>query len=175
MDDQLLRIYLEDHAAGATAGLELAKKCRRENPATPLASFLDGFIDELYRDRTVLFEILGTMGTTKMSLPKRAGSWILEKASRLKLSARTARHGELARLEELELLRIAVEGKLAMWRLLLSLAPADVRLQRFALEEHEARAKAQRDGLERWRLKAARDVFTPTVVDRASPLRQQPA
>ena len=38
--DRPLAVYLRDHFAGATAGLALVRRCRREHAGTPLDSTL---------------------------------------------------------------------------------------------------------------------------------------
>ena len=38
--DKLLSIYLNDHLAGATIGVELARRIRARNRGTPLGDYL---------------------------------------------------------------------------------------------------------------------------------------
>jgi hypothetical protein len=59
------------------------------------------------------------------------------------------------RLEELEILRLAVEGKAAGWRTLRVLADTDQRLDPVGLDELTARARLQADLLEDLRVRAA--------------------
>ena len=61
----------------------------------------------------------------------------------------------LSSLEELELMRLGVEGKAAGWRTLLALAGTDVRLDRGRLDELISRARSQADLLEELRMRAA--------------------
>ena len=61
----------------------------------------------------------------------------------------------LSSLEELEMLRLGVEGKAAGWRTLRALADADSRLDRDRLDELMARARQQADQLEKLRVQTA--------------------
>jgi hypothetical protein len=58
-------------------------------------------------------------------------------------------------LDELELLRLGVEGKAAGWPTLRTLAGADVRLDAERLDELSSRASSQADQLEKLRLRIA--------------------
>ena len=55
-------------------------------------------------------------------------AWIGEKAARLKLNGYLLARSPLSGLEELEMLRLGVEGKAAGWRTLRVLAETDTRL-----------------------------------------------
>ena len=59
-------------------------------------------------------------------------------------------YSPLSRLVELEGLRLGVEGKACLWRMLRELG--DPRLRSFDFDDLIARAERQRDDLERWRL-----------------------
>ena len=56
--DKLLSIYLNDHLAGATLGIELVKRSRASNKGTPLGDFLDRLLREIETDR-------GSSGATR--------------------------------------------------------------------------------------------------------------
>ena len=53
---------------------------------------------------------------------KLSAAWAAEKAARLKLNGRLLSRSPLSSLEELEMLRLGVEGKAAGWRTLRALA-----------------------------------------------------
>jgi hypothetical protein len=64
----------------------------------------------------------------------------------------------LSSLEELEMMRLGVEGKAAGWRTLQLLADTDPRVDRARLAELIARAESQLELLEDLRVRAARAV-----------------
>ena len=149
-----LGIYLNDHLAGATAGLELARRVAgaRQVPAT--GPELQRFADDVAEDRAALMRIMGTLGVPVRSY-KVWAAWAGEKAGRLKPNGHLTTRSPLSNLEELELLRLGVEGKAAGWRTLRVLAETDKRLDPRRLDELIARARRQADLLEELRVHAA--------------------
>jgi hypothetical protein len=150
----LLGIYLNDHLAGATGGLELARRVagsHRDSALQRLAA-------EVAQDRAALQDIMGAL-----SIPVRSykvyAAWIGEKAARLKLNGHLLARSPLSGLEELEMLRLGVEGKAAGWRTLRVLAETDKRLDPGRLDELIARARRQADLLEELRVRAADQVI----------------
>jgi hypothetical protein len=158
-----LGIYLNDHLAGATAGLELARRVAgaRQVPAT--GPDLQRFADEVAEDRAALVRIMGTLGVPVRSY-KVWAAWAGEKAGRLKPNGRLTTRSPLSNLEELELLRLGVEGKAAGWRTLRVLAERDQRLDTGELDELIARARKQADFLEEGRVRAAQQVVAASGV-----------
>ena len=73
----------------------------------------------------------------------------------MKFNGRIFARSPLSRPEELELLRLGVEGKAAGWRTLRALAETDQRLDPARLDELIARARRQADLLEDLRVRAA--------------------
>lgn len=149
----LLETYLNDHLAGSTVGVELARRARGSNGGTPLGDFLAELTAEIEEDRETLEEVMQTIGAGRDRL-KVAGAWVGEKAGRLKLNGSLFGYSPLSRVVELEGLRLGVEGKACLWRMLRELA--DPRLSKFDFEALLARAERQRDGLELQRLEAGR-------------------
>jgi hypothetical protein len=150
----LLGIYLNDHLAGATGGVELARRvaaARREEEA---GDALLRFAADVAADRAALLEIMTTLGVPVRAYKVCAG-WIGEKAGRLKLNGRLLSRSPLSSLEELELMRLGVAGKAAGWRTLRVLADTDPRLDRDRLDELIARADSQLSLLEDLRVRAA--------------------
>jgi hypothetical protein len=83
-----------------------------------------------------------------MESPEVGFAWAGEKAARLKFNGRLLARSPLSDLEELELLRLGVEGKAAGWRTLRALADTDSRLDPGHLDELMSRARRQTDLLE---------------------------
>ena len=156
----VMGIYLNDHLAGATAGTELARRVAgsaqdREEHAT-----LHALAAEVAQDRATLLDIMAALGIAIRTYKVAAG-WIGEKAGRLKFNGRIFARSPLSRLEELELLRLGVEGKAAGWRTLRTLADTDPRLDPACLDELISRARRQADALEDLRVAAASQVVRP--------------
>jgi hypothetical protein len=113
---------------------------------------------EIAQDRAALADIMTTLG-----IPVRAYkvglAWVGEKAGRLKFNGHLFTRSALSFLEELEMMRLGVEGKAAGWRTLRTLAEADQRLDPARLDELIARAHRQSDLLESLRIGAAAQVI----------------
>jgi hypothetical protein len=150
----LLVIYLNDHLAGATTGLELARRAAGANEGSELGDFLERLVDEIAEDRAELETIMRELDVGRDRLKVVAG-WTAEKAGRLKLNGRLVGYSPLSRVVELEGLLIGVTGKRAMWRALRDLADRDARLDPARLDGLIKRADRQRSGLERQRRRAA--------------------
>lgn len=153
-DNKLLRIYLNDHLAGSIAGEELAKRTRSNNSGTPLAGYLDEFLNELQEDRAVVEGILDSIDANPDRL-KQLAAWIAEKAGRLKLNGQITGYSDLSRLVELEGLCLGVEGKLSLWRSLESVKEHHSALDEIDLARLIERAQRQRETLEGFRRGAA--------------------
>jgi hypothetical protein len=155
---RLLGIYLNDHLAGATGGLELARRMARSSLMPADARVLQRLAAEIAADRQALLKIMAALGIPVRSY-KRHAAWIGEKAGRLKLNGYLLTRSPLSSLEELELLRLGVEGKAAGWRTLRTLADRDTRLDSAHLDELISAARRQADLLEDLRVSAADQVM----------------
>jgi hypothetical protein len=149
----LLGIYLNDHLAGATGGAELARRVAGSHGGHDSGE-LRRLAAEIAQDRAALLEFM-----TALSIPVRAykvrAAWLGEKAARLKLNGRLLTRSPLSSLEELEIMRLGVEGKAAGWRTLRTLAETDTRLDPGRLDELISRARRHADLLEELRVRAA--------------------
>ena len=157
-EHNVLGIYLNDHLAGATAGTELARRVAGSHQDGEEGGVLQRFAAEVAQDRAALLRIMAALG-----IPVRAykvcAAWIGEKAGRLKFNGHLFTRSPLSRLEELEILRLGVEGKAAGWRTLRALAETDGRLDPADLDDLTARARRQADLLEELRIRAAFQVI----------------
>jgi hypothetical protein len=152
--NRLLSIYLNDHLAGATAGVELARRALKENGENDYGQFLATLAEEIAQDRRTLIELMErlTIPRSKVKVP---AAWALEKVGRLKLNGRIRGYSPLSRLVELEGLAGGIEAKRAMWLALLQIRASDERLKDFALDALADRAEDQRQRLEPHRVSAA--------------------
>jgi hypothetical protein len=154
----MLGIYLNDHLAGATAGTELAHRMARSHGDGQDGSTPRRLAAEVAQDRAALLDIMAALGI-KVRRYKVGAAWIGEKAGRLKFNGRFFVRSPLSNLEELEMLRLGVEGKAAGWRTLRALADTATRLDPARLDELISRARRQADLLEDLRVAAADQVI----------------
>lgn len=162
MKDQNLSTYLNDHRAGAEAGLQLAKDCRDHNPTGPLHDFLSAMVLEIEEDIEHLEELHGRLHSTENPL-KKTSAWLFSKVSRLKLENVLLEYSDLSRLEELEALMLGVRGKLALWNILGAVCASDSRFEDVDFEALQHRAQRQLEGLKKHHLEAARRAFNENV------------
>ena len=155
----LLGVYLNDHLAGSTVGLELA---RRMAASAEPDSVLRGLVAEIAEDRSALLAIMATLGIRVRGY-KVFAAWAGEKAGRLKLNGHLLSRSPLSSLEETEMLRLGVEGKASGWRTLRALASRDSRLDAGHLDQLLARADRQSSALETLRVSIAEQALTSST------------
>lgn len=150
----LLAIYLNDHLAGATAGVELARRLRASNEDDPeLGPELAEICAEIEADRETLKAAMDRLGVGQSRL-KPLVAVLGERLGRLKLNGRLRGYSPLSRLVELELLQVGVAGKRRLWRALEQTHAGD--LPSFDLGALAERSTEQLRRLEELHLKAAR-------------------
>jgi hypothetical protein len=154
-----LATYLNDHLAGSTGGIELARRAANENKGNELGDFLSKLVVEIDDDQDSLKDIMAALGVGEDRLKVAAG-WLLEKLGRLKPNAQLTGYSPLSPLVELESLVLGIHGKLAMWHALLQIAGPPP-LDAGRLEELAARAERQIADVERHRLEVARSALAP--------------
>jgi hypothetical protein len=158
VNEKLLRIYLQDHLAGSTVGLELARRARGANRGTAYGAPLAKLADEIEADRRALEGIMQDLGFGPDRV-KNVVAWTAEKAGRLKLNGQLTGYSPLSRMVEVEGLIGGVSGKLALWRTLRGLADADPRLDPARLGRLAERAESQLGVLDDLRARAGREAF----------------
>jgi hypothetical protein len=157
MANDALSTYVEDHLAGATAGLELLEALSAQHQGDPTGALARSLLPEVEDDRRTLEGIARALDAG--SALKEAGAWIAEKVSRLKLH-REAK-GVLGTFEALEAMSLGVLGKRALWRALAVAAGSDARLAGFDFGALAASADRQHALLENERLRAATVALRP--------------
>jgi hypothetical protein len=148
-----LKIYLEDHFAGATVGVELARRTARANRGTPYGDSLGQLVQEIEADRDSLRAIMTALGVAPDRF-KVAGAWAGEKAGRLKLNGHLTGYSPQSRVIELEGLVVGVTAKRCLWTALRHVTGQEPRLDLDELDALIARADEQLATLEEQRLKA---------------------
>jgi hypothetical protein len=151
---ELIGIYLNDHLAGATLGTALAHRVARGPNQVADQATLQRLAGEINADRRALLEIMALLGVPVRHY-KTGAAWLGERVGRLKPNGRLRARSPVSDLEELELLKAGIEGKRAGWRTLRALADRDPRLNAGWLDELLARARAQADQVEDFRIRAA--------------------
>lgn len=153
-----LGIYLNDHLAGATAGTELARRMVTGGHLPHPPDALPRLAAEIAEDRETLLELMAVLDIPVRSY-KVYAAWAGEKVGRLKPNGHLRSRSPVSNLEELELLRLGVEGKAAGWRTLRVLADRDHRIAAERLDALIARARHQAELLEDLRIEAAAQVI----------------
>ncbi|MFF8606630.1 hypothetical protein ACF06X_11880 [Streptomyces sp. NPDC015346] len=159
-DPNLLAIYLNDHLAGAAAGVELMRRVTRAHRGRDYEPQLAQLAREIREDRRTLRACMEALGVRRLRGRTVLGV-VAERVGRLKLNGRVLSRSPLSDVLELEAMRLGVEGKGACWRTLHALARTDGRLDADQLEELVQRARRQSQSLEALRARVAGQVLTP--------------
>jgi hypothetical protein len=157
-ESKRLRIFMQDHLAAATAGLELARRARGANEGTDYGEPLSRITDEIEADRNTLEAMLTDLGFGP-DRPKNIGAWVGEKVGRLKLNGQFTGYSPLSRVLELEGLIAGISAKLSLWRILVDVAAEEPRLDADHLRRLIERGEEQRRTVEELRTLAAREAF----------------
>jgi hypothetical protein len=133
-----LTIYLNDHLAGATAGVELVARMASENESSEFAAPLNRLRTEIGEDRDELVSMIEGLGYP-VDHVKIAAGWTAEKIGRLKPNGQLRGYAPLSRLLEFETLLVGINGKAALWRSLEQVDAVDAA----TLERLSGRARSQ--------------------------------
>lgn len=149
---RLLGIYLNDHLAGSTAGVERARMTRDANQATEFAAPLTVLCEEIEEDRDSLVSIMDDLGVGRSKV-KPAIGWLGERVGRLKPNGQLRGYSPLSRVVDLEMLLLGISGKLRLWTLLTDLLDGESTAD---LPTLVRRAERQRATVEELQSRAAR-------------------
>ena len=155
---KFLEIYLQDHYAGSTGGVELAKRSAKANGGTEFGGPLTRVAGEIREDRDALKRIMARLDVSPAPV-KATLAWAAEKAGRIKPNGQLRGYSPLGRMVEVEALVTGVTGKLSLWRALLQVAPSEPRLDAAQLTELAQRAEDQLSRLHELRDRAAAIAF----------------
>jgi hypothetical protein len=147
-----LSIYLNDHLAGSTAGVEMARRARGANEDNEFGAPLATICAEIEEDRATLEEVMDDLGIGR-SRYKPALAWLGEKAGRLKPNGHLRTSSPLGRVVDLEVLLLGITGKIRLWTLLGDLLEGETAVDPPTLI---ARAEHQRATVEDLQARAAR-------------------
>ena len=154
----LLGVYLNDHLAAGTAGVDLSRRALAALRGTPAGTALEPLATEIAEDLSRLQEMMRALGVPARRYKVYAARAV-ERAGRLKPNGHLRGRSPLSSLLELEALLTGVYAKAALWRTLRAIADHDPRLDAVRLSGLLDRAARQCDVLEDLRIAAAREVF----------------
>ena len=157
---EVLGTYLNDHLAGANAGVQMARRLHQRAVAGPDAAVLGRLAEEIDQDRNELRGLIERLGEAGHPIKKAAG-WFAGKAHRLAVATLLTGDADLSMLLETEALALGITGKLALWQALLAVAPVYPQLVEADLVRLAARAREQHSQIETIRIAAACRSFTP--------------
>lgn len=140
------------------AAVQLARRAAGANRDSSYGEPLARLAEEIDDDRHALQDVLKRLGVRgdAVKLLTAVGA---ERLGRLKLNGELWHYSPLSRLEEIEILSLGVNGKLALWRSLRATLGDDARLRDVDFDRLVERATAQRRRVERLRERAAAEAL----------------
>jgi hypothetical protein len=154
-----LGVYLNDHLAGATAGVELARRVARGHRDAEHRKRLAPLAADIAADREALLQLMRNAGVPVHGY-KIVGGWLMEKAARLKPNAYALTRSPLSDLIELESLHLGIQGKAAGWRVLLAAAANGAPVDQERIHVLLDRATGQLAVVEELRIQAGTRLFS---------------
>ncbi|MGH2919776.1 MAG: hypothetical protein ACRDLS_14435 [Solirubrobacteraceae bacterium] len=149
-----IEVYLTDHLAGATAGVNLVEQAADRHRSDELGEFFAQLATEIKADYGTLESLIEDLGVDR-SATKEALAEIGSKVAAPKFNADGAGNKYLGDFVTLETLSIGVEGKRCMWSALKTVVDGYPELGELDLGELESRAQDQRSRIEDKRLEFA--------------------
>ncbi len=153
-----LATYLNDHLAGATAGVKLAELAAEEHQQDEHGQFFGQLASDIKLDYEALGVIMAALNTGKSAVK----SALAEIGSAVMQPKFTGGDDAMNVFITLETLSIGVEGKACMWRALKTIE-GDPTLDGVKLDELIERAEDQRGRIEAKRLEMAPEALAHTV------------
>ncbi|MCU1359849.1 MAG: hypothetical protein JWN99_1138 [Ilumatobacteraceae bacterium] len=151
--NKLLRIYLEDHYAGATAGAARARRLADAEKDSADAAALATFADDVATDREQLATAMNALGIPTSRIKNELAT-IGEKLGALKPNGYVLNRSPLSTVVEIEAMQMAVRGKRSLWESLQA-APALAAMDLAMLAQRADDQLAVLDGLHRTRVQSA--------------------
>lgn len=167
MDQQLER-YLNDHLAGSSGAVLMIQHFVDTLEHPEARDFFKQLKADVESDRKLLRYLLETAGMSASAVLNVAGD-LTARVGFLKLMWEGFEPGKLGLFEGLEMLALGVQGKRLLWLALQEISAWYPEWNDVDFSKLELEAIAQRDGVEFWRIEAARDVL-PCIERRARTL-----
>jgi hypothetical protein len=163
----LLGIYVNDHLASSTGGIELVARMIGVHRGGPYQQPLEQLLDELREEKVALRSMMAALdiGVTQY---KQIGTWVAEKVTRVKLNGRLLSRSPLSDLIEFEFLASGVRAKRSGFETLRIAADVEPRLPAAELDRLVDQANRQYEWLTGARRDVAAAVFggSPGSADR---------
>ena len=150
-----LHTYLNDHFAGSVAAIELLDGVIEQHSEDRFTKIFRDLRDEIQDDQETLRNLIRKLGA-KESAMRKAGAWLAEKFSRVKIGDAD---DSVELLQALEALALGITGKQLLWRSLGAIAPNFAALQGMDFGGLEKRAQDQFERVETLRLEMAPEAF----------------
>ncbi len=155
-----LEVYLNDHLAGATAGLNLAQMAAEEHKGDEHGAFFGEIASEIKTDFETLERLIAELGV-EQSATKTAAAEIGSKMMAPKFVG--GDDDELNAFITLETLSMGIEGKVCMWKALKTVQTGYPTLESLDLDDLIARGESQRERIEAARLEIAPQALAHTA------------
>jgi hypothetical protein len=149
-----LAVYLNDHLAGSTAGLDLIEHLGTAPDPEIVRAAADLKV-EVGADSRELEALMQRLAVA-VSMPRQAGGWLAEKLVDLKVRLDDRAGGTFRAFELLEALSLGIEGKRCLWEALQSAAEREPLLSGLDYPRLVRRAQEQRQVVEALRIACAR-------------------
>lgn len=150
-----LHTYLNGHLAGSVAAIELLDDVIEHHSEDRLGKIFRDLRDDIRADQGMLRDLIRKLGAEESAVRK-AGAWLAEKFSRVKVGDVDDSAGLL---QAVEALALGITGKGLLWRSLVAITPNFAALQGTDFGDLEERARDQFERVETLRLKMARETF----------------
>lgn len=154
-DQDLLAVYLNDHLAASTAGVELARRAAKSHDGER-GEELSRLADEIAEDREALRDLMKRLDVSESTV-KAAAGWLGEKAGRLKPNDHLVSRSPLSDVLEIEMLRTGTAARIAGFQALRAVAVHDSRVTKEELETLIDRADDQAERLYRIHIQLAQE------------------
>lgn len=157
MNPELAR-YLNDHLAGSSGALLLIDQLVETMDDPAAREDMSRLKEEVIKDRELLEDLLEKGGSDASGLLKAAGD-ITARMGLVKLWWEGMKPGELGMFEALEVLALGVQGKRLLWKAMDAISQRIPGWKDMDFKRLEEDALRQRDRVERWRIKAAKETL----------------
>lgn len=155
-----LEVYLTDHLAGATAGVNLSQMAAEEHRADEHGAFFGEIASEIKADYETLERLVAELGV-EQSATKTAVAEVGSKIMAPKFVG--GDDDELNAFITLETLSMGVEGKICMWKAMKTVESGYPTLADLDLDELITRGEDQRTRIEATRLEIAPQALAHTA------------
>ncbi|MEO5914076.1 MAG: pyridoxamine 5'-phosphate oxidase family protein [Luteolibacter sp.] len=157
MDGDLQR-YLNYHLAGSVGAIQLIQHLVDTMDESEACDYFVQLKTKVENDQALLGKLLASAGMDT-STPIHVAGEVTGRIGLLKLTWDGFEPGSLGLFEGLEMLALGIQGKRLLWLALKEISRWFPEWSDVNFSELEREAISQRDGVERWRIEAARDTL----------------